>query len=156
MDVFSNLYSQASYEESLWIATARSIMEDFEDTHGYNSVIDRKAIPSGISYHGRTRLVRKMQLLWIINNRSHEYDVKYLIKKVERSVERKEFNSMDEFADAYASLYYELSKTLKTRLLHPKRGVFNFKHLFLNKSANKAMAVFMSIFDLPNDTRIEV
>lgn len=122
-------------------------MKDFEDMYGDYTGIDRKAIPPGISYHGRTRLVRKLLLLWIVKNRSNEPNVRALIKKVQKSIERKEFASMEDFADAYASLYYELSNILKTRLIHPSRGTVDYEYSVLFKSANKAMPIFMSIFD---------
>lgn len=128
-------------------------MEHFEDMYGYNSVIDRKSIPPDISYFGRTRLIRKMVLLWIIKNRNSEPNVRDLIREVESSIKRKEFTSMEDFADAYASLYYELSRILKTRLLHPTRGPVNFEYSVLDKSANKAMPIFMSLFNLPKYPR---
>lgn len=71
-------------------------MDHFEDIYGYNSAIDWKVISPDLSLFVRTRLVRKMILLWIVNNRRNKPYVRNLILGVERSIERKEFTSMED------------------------------------------------------------
>ncbi|XP_065215124.1 uncharacterized protein LOC135841846 isoform X2 [Planococcus citri] len=141
------------YEDSLWMATARSAMEDFETTYGSNAEIDSSGIPqigkSGITFDEQTRRVRKLRMKWILENKAEERK----IIKLKKLLPENGYTDESIFADDYANGYFELSEILKKRLLAPGRPFKSFPDCdwTTDKEASKALSVFMKLYKFPKE-----
>ncbi|CAI6359221.1 unnamed protein product [Macrosiphum euphorbiae] len=130
-----------------WFVTARSAIEDFEETH-FRKI--RIQVSKDINdLFERRRLRRELRWQHILEN-SEGYPVKKLLERLEQNNITK-----DQFCLRISLAYGLLSKMIHNTVLTPGSGKILFSFLTTDEDVNKAIKIFMQGFEI-KDQIIEI
>ncbi|XP_025200591.1 uncharacterized protein LOC112598379 [Melanaphis sacchari] len=123
-----------------WFVTARSAIEEFEDTHFRKIRIE---VPKDINDVFEKRRLRRQMKWQHILEKCEEYDVKKLLHRLEQNKILK-----DEFCLRISVAYGMLSKIIHNAVLTPGSGQISFSFLTTDEDVNKAIQIFMQGFEI--------
>ena len=140
------------------MVTARTAIENFEDTYGDDAVLDYQKLRQPprnqqITQHEIGRRIREARCKWIIENRKTDYLVHDLINLIQNHVGK--INSQN-FCYGLSIAYNELTQELKSRLLKPRGDKYDFENLTLNEEADEALKIFLSLFQFKKMNVVKV
>lgn len=87
--------------------------------------------------------VREMRFNWIFAEKGQETEVARLINKISHS----EIKTTAQFSKWISEAYWELSDAMKNSLLSNATGTYEFESLTTNSDADKALSVFMKMYN---------
>ncbi|KAF0760980.1 X-ray repair cross-complementing protein 5-like isoform X1 [Aphis craccivora] len=124
-----------------WFVTARSAIEEFEDTHLRKIRIEVPKDNINDIFEKR-RLRRQIKWQHILEN-CKEYDVRKLLQRLENNKMLKE-----DFCVRISVAYGMLSKIIHNAMLTPGSGQISFSFLTSDEDVNKAIQIFMQGFEI--------
>lgn len=93
----------------------------------------------------RRRIFRERKWNWVFLNKKEERRVKILIDKINAS---EDVHSTEEFSKLISEAFSELSEYIHQELLRPGSGNFSVKFATTDPKANKAIEIFMNLFEI--------
>lgn len=138
---------QESNNALKWFVTARSAIEDFEET--YVRKIKFEVSKDKNDLFERRRLRRELRWQHILEN-GEGYAVKKLLDRLEQNK-----MSKDEFCLRISVAYGMLSKMIHNAVLTPGSGQILFSFLTTDEDISKAIKIFMQGFEI-KDQIIEI